>query len=787
MFLYYLKLTYRGFWRDKNTFFINLIGLATGLTCFILICLWIQDEWSFDKFHQHQSRLYQVMLQSNDNPDDIIVSQHTPGLLATTLLEEFPEVELATPVALLGNTGILIKEQQRFKAAERYVGKDFFKIFSFPLLEGNKEHLLKEKNQIVLSKSMAQKLFGRLDNIVGETIEWQRNWENVSGNYTVSGVFDDLPKNSTMQFDVLFSFDLFFENKPDLAHWYNSGPRTYITLKEGTDLLVFNDKIEHLIDDKHDRNNTDILFARNYADRYLYGNYENGVQTGGRITYVRLFALIALFILMIACINFMNLSTARASKKLKEVAVKKTVGASRISLIKQYLGEALLISFLGLILAVIAIQFLLPSFNIITNKNLNFTTSPQLIIGLISITLLTGIISGSYPALYLSGFEPAKIFKGTIHKTFGALWLRKGLVIFQFSLSIILIVAVLVIHQQIQFIHSKNLGYDKNNLILFKKEGTIKENMESFLAEVKNISGIVNASTIDGNMTGSYGYTTSIHWEGDNQREHPIRFGVMIVGKELIETLDMELTAGKTFTEVQNGFIFNEKAIALMGLEDPIGKTVTRRHKEYPIVGVVKDFHFASLYEEIIPCYLTLGSYGNNIIAKVQAGEEQKTIAQLDKLFSKFNPGLPFEYKFLDDNYQQLYAAETRVATLSRYFAGIAIFISCLGLFGLAAFATERRYKEIGIRKVLGASISSIITLLSKDFLKLVFIAFFIAAPIAYWGISKWLQNFHYRIDLPWWAFLVAGCLAISITILTVGFQSFKAAIMRPVQSIRNE
>ncbi|MFK7937513.1 MAG: ABC transporter permease, partial [Saprospiraceae bacterium] len=522
MLLHYFKLAYRTAWRDKTTFAINLVGLAVGLTCFVLIALWIQDEWRFDKFHQNKDRLFQVMMRSSNNANDVVVTAGTPGLLAETLVEDFPEIEQATTVANLGNTGIIINDDLRFKAKERYVGKDFFELFNFPLVAGEATPLLNNLSHILLSEEMATKLFGNAQNAVNQTIEWQRNWAEVSGNYTIAGVFADVPEHSTLEFDALFSYDLFVKNKPSIKQWYNSGPRTYFSLKESADPLAFNQKIEHLIRSKHDRNSYSTLFIRKFSDRYLYDHFENGIQSGGRITYVKLFALVALFILLIACINFMNLSTAKASQRLKEVAVKKTIGARRSTLIQQYLSQAIFTAFLGLILALFLTQLSIPVFNEITGKNLVFTFSPPLLIGLTLITFITGIIAGSYPAFYLSQFQPIQVFKGAFGNRLNAVWLRKGLVVFQFALSIILIVAVIVTQQQIQFIQTKHLGYEQDNLILFKKEGSIKENMESFLTEIKQIPGIVNASTIDGNMTGSYGYTSTIRWEGDQQQENPI-------------------------------------------------------------------------------------------------------------------------------------------------------------------------------------------------------------------------------------------------------------------------
>lgn len=790
MFPHHFKLAYRNFLRDKGTFLINLTGLSTGLACFILIFLWVQDERSFDKFHQHDAHLHQVMQKLNSNKEDVLIWEHTPGPLSQTLRNDFPEVAFVTELVGLGNTGIIVKNDSRLKVKEKYAGKDFFRIFSFPLLEGQIDEVLSEKKNVLLSETLALKLFNRTENLIGETIEWQRNWANVSGDYIVAGVFKDLPTHSTIQFDLLFTYDLFFENKPELKKWNNSEARTYLVLKEEADLAQFNQKIEGLVKQHHEESES-TLFTRPFSDRYLFGTYQNGVQTGGRITYVRLFSLIALFILLIACINFMNLSTARATQRLKEVGIKKTIGASRFSLVSQYLSESVLITFFALLVALTLVVFFLPQFNQITGKTLNLSLSPTFIISVLLISFFTGIIAGSYPALYLSGFEPVAVLKGKINHSLGEFWARKGLVVFQFTLSIILIVSVVVVYQQIQFIQSKNLGYDKENIILFHKDGAIKENMETFLNEVKKIPSITNASTIDGDMVKFFGYTTTVKWEGHQQDIDPIRFGVMIVGKDIIETLGMELKMGRNFSPEhgmnKDAYIFNEAAIEAMGLENPIGKTVQRRGQDHTIIGVVKNFHFESLYSEVKPCYLRLGTYGNNIVAKIQVGQEQNAIAQLEQLYTRFNPGLPFEFRFLDEDYQQLYEAEHRVATLSRYFAGMAILISCLGLFGLAAFNAQRRTKEIGIRKVLGASQWGIVRLLSVDFTKMVIVAILAALPLSYWIAAHWLESFAFKIDLKLWFFLGAGIAALLIAWLTVGVQTMRAASVNPVECLKME
>ena len=568
-------------------------------------------------------------------------------------------------------------------------------------------------------------------------------------------------------------------------------PLTFIALKEGTDVkTIQSKKIAGLIQRKKVADgDEEILFTRKFSDRYLYGKYENGIQAGGRITYVRLFSIIACFILLIACINFMNLSTAKATRRLKEVGVKKAIGADRKALISQYLSESFLVTFIALGLALVFVKLGMPTFNEITGKSLILAWNTPLVLAGLGITLLTGLIAGSYPALYLSRFDPASIFKGKIIKSIGELYARKGLVVFQFALSIMLIVAVVVVYEQIQLIQNKNLGYEKDNIIVLQKRGNLEQDLATFLNEVKNITGVVNASTIDGDLMGNYGYTTSMNWEGDDQENNPVRFGTMIVGKDIIETLGMELLAGKDFTESNDfgAYIFNEAAIKAMGMKDPVGKTVKRRGDEHRIIGVIKNFHFESLYEEVKPCYLRLGTYGNNILVKIKASQEQTTLAALKKHYTSFNPDLPFEYRFLDENYQQLYAAEQRVATLSKFFAGIAILISCLGLFGLAAFTAQRRKKEIGIRKVLGAGVWNITQMLSTDFTKMVLTSILIALPVSFWFAQNWLNNFAFKIDLQPWFFFGAGLLALTIAWLTVGIQTVKAANLNPTEALKSE
>jgi hypothetical protein len=511
------------------------------------------------------------------------------------------------------------------------------------------------------------------------------------------------------------------------------------------------------------------------------------MPAGGRIDYLRLFSAIALFILAIACINFMNLSTAKSSGRIKEVGIKKVVGASRKTLIFQYIGESVVLASLSLFVAIFLVELCLPQFNQITGKHLRLVFDISLVLSILAITLVTGLLAGSYPALYLSGFRPSVILKGKITPSAPEAWARKGLVVFQFAIAIVLIVSVWVVNEQIGLVHTKNIGYERDQVVYFDTPNM----SNAFLSEIKNIPGVINAG--GGNLTagGSLGGSDGVDWEGKSP-ENKTFFTNLWATYHLIETLGMDMASGRAFSEdfgSPDQVIFNETAIAMMRLKDPIGKSVRIRGEERRIVGVVKDFHFESLYEKVKPLALLLApvEVAPRVSVKIQAGTEKATLDHLQRVFQKHNYGLPFSFTFMDEDYQRLYASEQRVAALSKYFAVLAIFISCLGLYGLAAFTAEQRTKEIGIRKVLGASVASIMGLLSKDFVKLVLVAIVIATPLSWYGMSKWLQDFSYRIDLEWWVFLITGGLALLIALLTVSFQAVKAALTNPVKSLRSE
>jgi putative ABC transport system permease protein len=769
--------------KDKSTFLINLIGLSTGLACVLLIYLWVNEELSVDKFHKNSARIYQV-IEHVEFSDGVQTLIETSGPMAELLADEMPEVEYAAasiPPNWFGEHLLSVGENH-LKATGQLVSKDYFNIFSYELIQGDKNRVMEDPNSIVLSRKLAVNLFGTIENVFGKTIEFERDRL-----FHVTGIFENVPSNSTVQFDFALSSEASKEIPPwtSLHTWNATGPKVYVLLKEGTDFQQLNAKVEMI---RKNRNENTIQTATlvPFSTHYLYGKYENGKQSGGRIQYVGLFSVIALIILLIACINFMNLTTARASGRLKEIGVKKVVGAKRNTFVFQFLNESVAIAFIALILALGLVWIFLPQFNSIVGKQLALTLDLDLISATLGVLFFTGLITGLYPALYLSGFNTLSVLKGKLNSSFAEFWTRKGLVVTQFTISIVLIVSVLVVYKQIEFVQKQNMGYDQDQIVRINIEGRVKDQLQTFVSEAKRLSGIKNVSSTTHSMIGK-NWGTTLDWEGKDP-DNVTQFVIFGVDYGFIETMGMEVTEGRSFSREfgadSTGIIFNETAIKVMGFEDPIGKTVENGRAN--IIGVVKDFHFKSLHDRVDPVFMTLmPNFVKYVMVRIEAGKEQQALADLQEFYEEFNPEYPFEYVFLDENFQAQYESEQRVATLSKYFAFLAILISCLGLLGLAAHTAQQRIKEIGIRKVLGASVIGVVTLLSKDFIKLVLIAFIVASPIAWYIMNRWLQGFAYRIELQWWMFAGTGLAAIVIAILTVSGQSIKAALISPVKSIR--
>ena len=788
-----LKIAWRNQWKHKGAFLINVIGLSVALAAVFFISLWVRDELSVDKFHEKDSQLYQVMEVGHAN-NSVAVLENTQGLLAESFVKEFPEVEKACAFFSLAQANIMVNLKTGgpnvTKSAGAIADKQFFEMFSYPLLEGKPSEVMNDRNGVVVSASLAKRLYGDTRKAVGKPVEW--SFMDFRATATIAGVFADMPHNSTKQFDVVITKEKIFEIIPSFKEWYNESVNSFLQLKAGTDITAFNAKIKNYLAGKG-QGDRFSLFVRPYSSAYLYGHYEGGIQTGGRIGYVRLFSIIGLFILIIACINFMNLATANAQTREKEIGVRKAVGSARRNLVFQFLSESVLISGIALVLALLLVVALLPAFNGFTSKTIQLTISPMYIAYSLGITLLTSLLAGAYPAFYLSGLPVISILKGKLRASFAEILARKGLVVFQFMVSFLLIVAVMVINKQIQFIQNMNLGYNRENVISLTREGQLLTNTPAFLNRIKALPEVKNAAALNGGMAepNAVNTTSGVFWEGKPD-DQEVNFSVKNMDYDLIETLGMEMVQGRAFSrkfgDEKSSLIFNETAIKTMGLQDPIGKKISMWGEDRVIVGIVKDFLDNSIHEEIRPVIMRFDpTAATSIVVKIAAGKEKAALTAIESIYKEMNPGYTFEYRFIDQQYQSLYAAEQRITVLSQIFAGIAIVISCLGLLGLISFMAERRAKEIGIRKVLGASISGIVRLLARDFLQLVLIAILIASPLAWYGMSQWLNGFAYSIKLELWMFAGAGVLAMVIAFLTIGFQSVKAALANPVKSLKSE
>lgn len=781
MFKHNILISLRNFKRYRNSFLINLTGLASGLAAILMIYLWVSDELKIDKFHANDDRLYQVMGNFHQG-DQVSTWNGMPTALSDALRETFPEIEKS-----IGATDpqwhmqfVVSTEGKKLKPIGRFVDKDFFHMFSYPLIKGERSNVLQNKNAILVSERFAKSLFGT-DDVVGKIVDWQVVDDQRQS--IITGVFEAPPGYSTDQFDVLVPFEVYQENNG--VNMVNPTSVAYVLLKEGVLLEEMNAKIADFLEQQVPDSNIK-LFLKKYSDSYLYGFYENGKEAGGRIEYVWLFSIIAIFILLIACINFMNLSTARASRRLKEVGIKKTVGALRSNLIIQYLSESILLTIISVVLAFGIVWSLLPQFNEITQKSIEFSLNMEILSAALLITLITGLFAGSYPAFYLSGFQPMAILKGKLRGSVGEAFLRKGLVVFQFCISIVLIIAVVVVNKQMQYVQDKHLGYDRSNLVFVENEGNIAKSLDTFLDRLKTIQGVKNASAMTNDIFNPPG-SMDFSWESESTNT----FRRYIVYHNFIETMGLTIKEGRTFSKAQaySEIVLNESAANAMGFEEPIGQTAKLWGRDVKVVGVVEDFHYQSLHEESGPLFFHVlpPRIMARIMIRLEPGNQRVTLAKIEDLYDEFSPGLPFEYRFLDDRFNAEYEQEYRVANLSNYFALIAILISCLGLFGLAAFSAERRIKEIGIRKILGSTEFQIVKMLSSDFTKMVLLSIVIALPVSYMFAKNWLENFAFSIELQWWFFVGSGAIALIISWITVGYQTFKAARSNPSDALKYE
>ncbi|MEQ9116904.1 ABC transporter permease [Fulvivirga sp.] len=790
MFNNYFKISYRNLLKYRSFSILNILGLSLGFTCSLLIFLWVQDEVAMDKFHNNLDRIYSITSREYTGHELTYTGYDTPGLLGEELKKVFPEVEHASNISWKEWHNFSSNNNEKIIVGGFYAAEDFFKIFSYPLILGSRENILNEPESIAISRKMADALFGGPEHAIGELIKLE-NYDELK----VTGVFEDHQSDVSEKFDYIINWRFFTQRNEWIEDWHNSGPNTYIMLAKNTVAEELRPKIKEFIakyDTKYTEANHMELDLQPYADRYLYSKFENGKVAGGRIELVSLFGLVALFILVIASINFMNLSTARSMRRAKEIGVRKVNGAKRISLIYQFLFEACIISSIAAIISLLLIGLILPYFNLLTGKQLDLPiNSWSFWMMIIASNLIVGLLAGSYPAFLLSSFKPITILKQTVKNSTYSVVLRKSLVVFQFALSTVFIAGMFTISEQMKFVQSKDLGYQKDHLLYIPLNGTVAKNFETFKNKAMELPGVESMSQTSSHLIHLENTTSNVKWAGKDPDAKPV-FVVSSIGYGFSETLRTNIVMGRDFSRDFNdstNYIINESALKIFGFKEPIGKSINMWGREGQIVGVVKDFHYNSLHVPIEPIILSFkrGNRGGWGIVRVDPNQTIAAINNLEKVYKEMNPEFTFNYHFYEDEIGLLYSGEEVVKKLAGYFAFLAIFISCLGLLGLVMFTIEQRTKEVGIRKVLGARISQIATLLTKDFVKLVFLSILISFPIAYLLSENWLQGFEYHIELKWWFFAISGAASLAIAIATVSIQAIRASFINPADTIRSE
>jgi ABC-type antimicrobial peptide transport system permease subunit len=758
------------------------------MATFVLILLWVMDETSFDKFHANIDHMYCIIERQDYSDGQLLHTNNTPFALKEELQTNYPEVANVTRTLWMGNRPMSYEEKVITTGPITFVDPEFLDVFTFKQLSGD-PNALKEPNKILITEEVAQSFFGEEDP-VGKILQMDGEYD-----FEVGGILENVPENSTFDFNILVPFvqmEKIFER--DLNSWGNNWPRTTLVLKEDASPKVFEQKIKDLCKE-HDQENT-TLFIKALADDHLYSNSgENN-----RIQYVYLFLAIGLIVLLIASVNFVNLSTAVSERRAKEVGIRKVIGAKRWNLIHQFFGEKTMLIIISLLLSILLTTLLIPLFNEISGKQLEFNLfeNPDLILLFLAVGVFSTILSGIYPSLVLSSYSPVTALKSIITAKKGkGINLRSSLVILQFSLSIILIVSAIVVMSQLNYIRSFNLGYEAENLIYIDLPGQSTKLHEPFSNEILKIPGLTKLTKADkppfwgGNS--SWGYD----WEGKDP-ELKVLICMMWVDKNYFDVLGIPLQDGNTFSDrfenysletIENiDVILNAEAIRRMKMEAPVGKYFGRGDTKGTIVGVTEDFNFESLRRGVEPLVLLpLQNEPNVIIAKIQKDNIHTTIEKIEEAWKKINPASPFSFGFFDDRLESNYRGEVRISKLFRYFTFIAIFIASLGLLGLSSFSIQRKTKEIGIRKVVGAPVSSILVLLTRDFVRWVMIAFVLACPIAWYTMQQWLKNFAYKTSLEWWIFVASGLLALFVALFTVSFQTIRASLKNPVESLRYE
>lgn len=821
MLKHYITIAIRNVVRQKAFSAINVAGLTLGMTCCLFIFLWVRDEKAVDNFHTNGKKLYSLY-QTVSKSGQTTGSYTTPfafiyqgftvarreDAAATTLQDlqqVIPEIQKVCSYA----TGYELPwgHPETFQVGDKIqkfegsrAGSDFFTMFSYPIIAGDANASLHDIKSIAISRKMAEFFFANPQEAIGKSIRYENKID-----FVINAVFENVSQQSSLQFDFLINW----ESQIKQLGWSSHYVLTTLQLDESVNLSQVEVKLNRFLQSRLDKNNPEkvTLGLRPYGERYLYSTFVNGKPEKGRMVYVQIFTGVAIFMLIIACINFMNLATARSIKRAKEVGIRKVVGSSRYSLVGQFFGESIFLSLLALTLSVFLTQTLLPLFNSLTGKQIISPLAvPAYWVGLLSLVLITGIISGSYPALYLSSLKPVRILKGTLRFTSTAILFRKGLVCFQFALSIALLVVTIVVSRQTQYVQNTDIGYDRDNIIYLQIEGELNPKYNLFKERALKMPGIAMVDR-SSETPHSMSFTVdeddgfaetdtgddAINWEG-KEKNVSVGFKPASVGFDFIKIMNLNVVEGRDFsksftTDSADAFMVNEEAVKQMGMKDPIGKWISAWRKKGHIIGILKDYHTNTLREPIKPVIVDVKEYESFgvIIVRLEPGKTKEALASLETVCHELNPNYPFVFQFLDLEYDKLYRTEQVVTKLTNIFAALGIIISCLGLLGLTMFTAEQRTKEIGIRKVLGATVANVVQLLSKDFLVLVLLSFLIAAPIAGYFMYQWLQNFAYKIELSWWIFAVAGCFTLTVALVTISFQAIQTAVINPVKSLRAE
>ncbi|HVX26726.1 MAG TPA: ABC transporter permease [Parafilimonas sp.] len=825
MFKNYFKTAWRNMLRNKTNSIINISGLAIAMACVITIVMYVQDELSYDKFFVDADHIFQVNMSGTDNGVESTSGGNTAPRVGPTLQNMYPEIESYVRIYRPGD--VLVRYEDNNRTPDFYTEKqvlavdsNFLQVFNYKFLEGNAATCLQKPNSVVITENTAKKYFGN-SNAIGKVLLFDADKKP----FIVTGVLKNIPSNSSFQFDMLAPIVAYGEVKKRSWNWFWLQVNTYVKLKDnvGVDeasLAKLESKFpamvkEHVFDGKNGqtfeeftkKGGTLSFSLMPFTAVHLHAA---PMQAPARLTtlsdikYIYIFSAIAFFIIILACVNFMNLSTAQSATRAKEVGIRKVMGSLRNQLIKQFLTEAMLYSFLSTIIALILVAALLKPFNAIAGKSLIFqsifTTNTWLFI--LSLSLITGLLAGLYPAFYLTKFNPVQVLKGmkVFKNNIGSLLIRDGLVVFQFTISIALIVCTLIVFQQLKYTQSKDLGLNKENVVVLANTKRLGNFEETFRQQLTKLNGVIDASasTSIPTKTGFEDTYDPEETENDKPLIKEIDVSSFMVDDDFVPTLNMQILQGRNFSKTFNdsaSVILNETAVKQIGWKDPVGKFLSYpgNDQRFQVIGVVKDFNVQSLHDLVQPFALfnaTSKTYYTNssfISVRLQPGDINKYLSGIESKWKSFAPDIPFDYSFMDEEFDALYRSEQRMGAVFSVFTFLSIFVACLGLFGLSIFTAERRKKEISVRKVLGASVQGIVQMLSKDFIKLVAIAFIIATPLAWWAMNNWLQGFAYRINISWWIFILAGLGAVCIALITVSFQAIRAAVANPVKSLRTE